>query len=215
MIYVYFGFCCRNMANVYVGFHDQRNSSRVLKPPGGGTSNIFGGEIIPDVIPQNSSRKETKHRGSSIQDVISTETVTTTVTTTSEEKSSSSTNGNVAVEEHINVCKLQNNDDVSEVVEPADYPDVAAEVTCKVEQMKIEERSSKSEMTETDAAGNTKVIFSDSNSEGSVEQNSSFKKGSSIGAILNEDEILEKKKIKGQHSPNQRVPPGGYSSGLW
>lgn len=202
------------MANVYVGFHDQRNSSRVLKPPGGGTSSIFGGEIIPDVIPQNLSRKDTKHHASSIQDVISTETVTTTVTT-SEEKSSSSTNGNVAVEEHINVCKLENNDDVSEVVQQTDYPDVAAEVTCKVEQMKIEERSSKSEMTETDAAGNTKVIFSDSNSEGSVEQNSSFKKGSSIGAILNEDELLEKKKIKGQHSPNQRVPPGGYSSGLW
>ncbi|KAJ8927524.1 hypothetical protein NQ314_019999 [Rhamnusium bicolor] len=30
------------MANVFVGFHDQRNSSRVLKPPGGGTSDIFG-----------------------------------------------------------------------------------------------------------------------------------------------------------------------------
>ncbi|CAG9762115.1 unnamed protein product [Ceutorhynchus assimilis] len=170
------------MANVYVGFHDQRNSSRVLKPPGGGTSSIFNNDFIPDVVPKTTPVKDNaKYKTSSIQDVLQTSTKTTTTSSTT----------------------TTTNNEVNEST-----PDI----TCQVEQMKIVESSTKSEVTETDSSGNEKVIASDSKSDGSVEH--SFKKGASIGDILNQDDIMEKKKVKGSPG-HQRVPPGGYSSGLW
>lgn len=217
------------MANIYVGFHDQRSCNRILKPPGGGTSNIFGTDSVPDVVPQNSPRKENKHCSGNIQQILQTETVTTV--TTKQEKSST-TNGDVTMEEK--TCHVESNGDVSrennfhevalvpqeealvsqEVTEQQNgnsTPDVI-EVTSKVEQIRIEEKSSKSEVSETDGSGNTNVISSSANSEGSVERSSSCKKGTVIQDFLKDDDIEQKKRVKGQA---QRVPPGGYSSGLW
>ncbi|XP_066263032.1 microtubule-associated protein Jupiter-like [Euwallacea similis] len=198
------------MANVFIGFPEHRNSSRVLKPPGGETSNIFSSEIIPDVIPQK--LKEGKNRGSSIQDILRSETVTTSsISALSEEKISTTTTVNGS-----NTMTIIQESIENEVSRPGaihSIPDVAAEVTCKVEQMKIEEKSSKMEATEMDSEGNTKIVANESNSETSVEQSSNVKKGSSIGEILSQESIEEKKKVKGLPSP--RVPPGGFSSGLW
>lgn len=193
------------MANVFVGLPEHRNSSRVLKPPGGGTSNIFGTEIIPDVIPQhNRSFKEEKNRGSSIQDILRTES--------SVKQEQVCTRSSSMVVQTSTTSSSTNTSDQQTVT----LPDVAAEVTCKIEELKVEERSSSIEATETDGEGNTKVLANESNSERSVEQNSSTKKGTSIGDILNQDGLEEKKKIKGQAAQSpQRVPPGGYSSGLW
>ncbi|KAL1512932.1 hypothetical protein ABEB36_002431 [Hypothenemus hampei] len=174
------------MANVFVGFPEHRNSSRVLKPPGGGTSNIFGQDIIPDIIP----RKETKHRGSTIQDVLRTETVTNNVT-----KDEEQTHTDVLEENESG--SLKNIDSI---------PDVAAKVSREIEELKIVEKSS---IVETDSVKNTEILTT----ETVIQQNANVKKGSSIGDILNQDDILEKKKVKGQ--THQRVPPGGYSSGLW
>lgn len=199
-------FLCRtNMANVFIGLPEHRNSSRVLKPPGGGTSNIFGTEIIPDVIPQhNRSFKEEKNRGSSIQDILRTESSVT------KQEQVCTRSSSVVVQQTSTTTSSTDTADQ----EVAALPDVAAEVTCKIEELKVEERSSSIEATETDGDGNTKVLANESNSERSVEQNSSTKKGASIGDILNQEGLEEKKKIKGQVSQS-RVPPGGYSSGLW
>lgn len=203
------------MANIHVGFIDQRSCNRILKPPGGGTSNIFGTEAIPDIIPQSSPRRESKQAGT-IQNILQTETVTTV-----------STNGGTAVEQ---VCKLESSRNLStneennieeaipivtEIVQQQNgnsAPDVTLEVTSKVEQLRVEERTTKTEVSETDSSGNTNIISSNTSSEGSVEKSSSCKKGSSIEDVLKQDDIIEKKKIKGQV---HRVPPGGYSSGLW
>lgn len=212
------------MANIYVGFHDQRSCNRILKPPGGGTSNIFGTDsTIPDIIPQNSPRKENK-QADTIHQILQTETVTTV---TRKEENNSSKNAVDAVEQ--NVCKVQSNQDgitngENDLQEVALVPQeiveqnvnsttsVAVDVTSKVKQLRIEERSSATEVYETDSAGHNKVISSNTNSEGFVEKSSSCKKGSTIEDILKQDDIEEKKKVKGQV---QRVPPGGYSSGLW
>ncbi|XP_050300481.1 uncharacterized protein LOC126739000 [Anthonomus grandis grandis] len=179
------------MTHVFVGFHDQRNSSRVLKPPGGGTSNIFGGDIVPDVIP-HSPRKDVKHRESSIQEVLKTESVSTIK---SEETTTTS-----------NVVRQEEQKEEQTVAPP---PDV---ISCKIEQMTIEKKtSSKSEVSETDSDGNKTVVASEEE-----HQHSCVKKGgATIGNILSQDDIVEVKKVKGASSPGQRVPPGGYSSGLW
>lgn len=198
------------MANVFVGLPEHRNSSRVLKPPGGGTSNIFGTEIIPDVIPQhNRSFTEEKNRGSSIQDILRTES-----SVTKQEQVCTRSSSSVVVQQTSTTTSSTNTSEASDQQVVSALPDVAAEVTCKIEELKVEERSSSIEATETDGDGNTKVLANESNSERSVEQNSSTKKGTSIGDILNQDGLEEKKKIKGQVAQS-RVPPGGYSSGLW
>ncbi|XP_030762759.1 uncharacterized protein LOC115887464 [Sitophilus oryzae] len=195
------------MANVYVGFHDQRSCNRILKPPGGGTSNIFGTDlVVPDVIPNQISPKRESKQSTTIQHIIQTESSSTNTTSTTEENLNSSANIEVPRQNGTNEVTIKENG-------TSNPPDVTAVVTSKVEEMKIEERSTKSLVTETDSSGNTKVISNDSSSEGSVQLNSSFKQGSSIGDILKQDDVIEeKKKVK---SPTQRVPPGGYSSGLW
>lgn len=99
------------MAQIYVGFNDQRNSSRVLKPPGGGTSDIFGteeerGVIATMGVPQASGVETGQYRGSSIQEVLRSEAIITTVVEDSiakktTEKVSDSTIGNILSQEEI------------------------------------------------------------------------------------------------------------------
>lgn len=64
-------FCSRTMTstNFNVGMGDARNSSRVLKPPGGGHTDIFG---IYQPQDQQTPRTKHKHPKSSIGDVFST-----------------------------------------------------------------------------------------------------------------------------------------------
>ncbi|XP_076267932.1 uncharacterized protein LOC143200991 isoform X2 [Rhynchophorus ferrugineus] len=161
------------MANVYVGFHDQRSCNRILKPPGGGSSNIFGSDAIPDVVPKPSPQRLNKQAGT-IQQIIQTETV-------------------VPITKH----EVDKTVSVQEVAAPA--PDVTAVVT-QIQELHVQEVKT----TKCDATEST---------ESSTLQSSATFKGSSIGDILKQDEVTEEKRTP--KSPAQRIPPGGYSSGLW
>ncbi|XP_018579982.1 jupiter microtubule associated homolog 1 [Anoplophora glabripennis] len=152
------------MANIYVGFHDQRSSSRVLKPPGGGSSDIFG------TGPVKAKNEEIK----SAPNTPSKNDVDTKNQINPEEKSDSdSVTNNKQVEqsnsEEIKIENLSINEENGE---------------------KLEDRPSETKATS---------------------------KPDTISSIIRQDDQVEVQSpvIEPEKKTPQRVPPGGYSSGLW
>lgn len=156
------------MASINVGFMENRNRSRILKPPGGGTSDIFGTAEIQQ--PKNTSvRKEC-----AIKQIIEQKNEEIVV----EKKNS------VVVEEIIDNLKIneenenalnENKEETIEKVENGDKEIVKEEM--------IEDKTEK----KTDE-------------------------------IVKDIKVVEKKAEIPDSTPTRfknRVPPGGYSSGLW
>ncbi|CAH2007175.1 unnamed protein product [Acanthoscelides obtectus] len=174
--------------NVYVGFHDQRNSSRILKPPGGGTSDIFGTNVkkvetaakIIEETPQSPLKEIIEMPVEHVEDTTrKAEEVTTDCHDSKNGMNGDSESTKV---EDLKVEELKINEEVKE-------ENVIEEIVNKKEECKVE---SKVEITKTSKA-----------------------KVATIGSILAQDDMevqgFQKKNVK---TPN-RVPPGGYSSGLW
>lgn len=138
------------MANIYVGFHDTRNSSRVLKPPGGGSSDIFGTEI----------------------------------------KSAPSTPAKDSVDANNPIAPEEKSDSYTEVEERPDS-----------EELKIGNLSIDEENGEKDE---------DLSDEAKVD-----KKPDTISSIIRQNDNVQSPVPEPEKKTPQRVPPGGYSSGLW
>ncbi|XP_060532155.1 uncharacterized protein LOC132705539 [Cylas formicarius] len=176
------------MANVFVGFHDNRSCNRILKPPGGGTSNIFGTDRMPDVVPLTLPKLD---KASSVQETLQSEVVATTA---SLDGTAASDTKQQAAEEMV--------------------PDVVAATTDNIGSLQIQESrddSTTTKSTEIDSVVTSSVVTR------TVEVKSASK-SSTIADVLKQEgvavedvDLAKKPKIK---SPN-RVPPGGYSSGLW
>lgn len=149
------------MANIYVGFHDQRNSSRVLKPPGGGSSDIFGTDAFKIKNEEVNSAPSTPAKGD----------VDSKNQNTPEDKSDSNNVDNTK-EEHSN----------------SDGP--------KIENLSINEEN---EEKQEDASGEAK----------------GEKKPDTISSIIRQDDKVQSSGTESEKKTPQRVPPGGYSSGLW
>ncbi|VEN45134.1 unnamed protein product [Callosobruchus maculatus] len=181
------------MTNVFVGFHDQRSCSRILKPPGGGTSDIFGTNIrkteIPAKIEETPAKVVEEAPETPSDEVIEKPVEPVEVTPPQKEE---------PAPDHHDSKNGMNGD--SETAKPEDLKveelsikedKITAEIVNRKEECKIETHSEESR---------TKV---------------SKQKIDTIGSILQQDDIevagVQKKTVK---SPN-RVPPGGYSSGLW
>nr|CAI5864775.1 unnamed protein product [Callosobruchus analis] len=180
------------MTNVFVGFHDQRSCSRILKPPGGGTSDIFGTNIRKTETPSKDIEEtptKAPQTPEAIEKPIEPVEVTQPQTDQSATDSHDSKNGmngdaQIAKPEDLKVEELSLKEEIKE-------DKITAEIVNRKEECKIETHTEESR---------TKL---------------SKQKIDTIGSILQQDDIevgsVQKKNVK---SPN-RVPPGGYSSGLW
>nr|CAH7766385.1 unnamed protein product [Callosobruchus chinensis] len=182
------------MTNVFVGFHDQRSCSRILKPPGGGTSDIFGTNIQKIETPVKDIEEtpaKVVEEAPQVPEVIekpveAVEVVQIEQSVTDSHDSKNGMNGDseTAKPEDLKVAELSIHEEIKE-------DKITAEIVNRKEECKIETHSEESR---------TKV---------------SKQKIDTIGSILQQDDIqvagVQKKNVK---SPN-RVPPGGYSSGLW
>lgn len=162
--------------NVNVGFIDDRNSSRVLKPPGGGTSDIFGTRYekpAPQKVTsaeaqvENKVEEVSKENGKSVDDTVK------------NNENNKEANGDVANEE------VKSN---GTKIEEIKTEEVTVEETTVAEQ-KIEE-----------------LKIEDSKSEEKSEQ--------SVGKSVYNNIIQEPDNTPKKPS-GKRVPPGGFSSGLW
>lgn len=144
------------MANIYVGFHDQRSCNRILKPPGGGTSNIFGTDPPP-------AKKEDSK---SIPGTPTKETVEETKT------------------EEPQVEKCEAGDGNGENQEP------------QLENLSIADENGEKQETEP--------------SEKRAEP-----RQDTISSIIRQNDKIESPVVETEKKSAHRVPPGGFSSGLW
>lgn len=161
------------MTNIFVGFHDQRSCNRILKPPGGGTSDIF---YSPDFI-----------KPKKIEQVA--EIIITPEVKISELEPLAvvpSTNGDTAIKEIENPQEINNRSDT-------------------IEETKMQALSISNDNTITTNVEESK----------SVHVTVTKSKTESVSSLIQQNEsVVDSPKKAAVRSPN-RVPPGGYSSGLW
>lgn len=163
------------MANIFVGFHDRKSSSRILKPPGGGTSDIFNTSAT-----EKTNEHSTPFVGIMPSSPPTTEDISRPLNGTE--------NKTPLEEKEIN---LQNGDNVSDNTECP-----------KIETLSIVDGNQSEE---------TQEKYSEEKKE--VEVNNT--KTESISSIIHENQQKEVKVTTPERKVGQRVPPGGYSSGLW
>lgn len=174
------------MANIFVGFHDRKSSSRILKPPGGGTSDIFNTSVTEPVSPKVKSASS---------EVIQ---ETTPVST--------------PIKEEL-LCPINGTDikTVVDTVETEIYHHNGDTVADSVKIPKIEALS----MIEENQKEEVQVNSGETKNE-TVEVTTT--KSENVSSLIHEHqhkEVKETKVITPERKIGQRVPPGGYSSGLW
>lgn len=164
------------MANIFVGFHDRKSSSRILKPPGGGTSDIFNTAV---------TEKKPEFNNLKSSDPVTITNISPTTTPTKEELPCP-LNGSATKEDQQNGDKNESNTE-----------------TPKIETLNIIDQCQKEESQDTKVDGNQcKVEEQDVKTE-------------SISSLIHENQHKEVKVTTPEKKVYQRVPPGGYSSGLW
>lgn len=169
------------MANIYVGFHDRKSCNRILKPPGGGTSDIFNTSLGEKVVESDNAKST----------LLLSET--TPIIATEENNVDCPVNGTDIKTSDGKIGTEENQPSCVNVPDNSEDP--------KIETLNISDENNKDEAQEkTD----DKKDIAEVNSP----------KSESISSVIHENQHKEKvttpeKKI------GQRVPPGGYSSGLW
>lgn len=172
------------MANIYVGFHDRKSCNRILKPPGGGTSDIFN--TSSEVANEPVKVKDTST-------VISPET--TPSSTPIKEEPSCPLNGMDSKNVESNVQQFvqdQNSNKFSENIETPNVETLSINDENKneeVQQKSVEEKSENIEVKKTQSE--------------------------SISCLIHDNNHKEIKVTTPEKKASHRVPPGGYSSGLW
>lgn len=166
------------MAHVNIGFTDNRNSSRVLKPPGGDTSDIFG-------VKELQRAEEVKRMKCDAVDTVA-----------------------------VPVAASQNNNNNNETEIKT------IEIIEGGEEEKPEKEEVKKDSSNGEEVNNLEIdklsVVEETNST-NIEKTSEVIKQNSIKEILIETHtaVTETNGNGAIKRTKNRIPPGGYSSGLW
>lgn len=188
------------MGSINIGFTDNRNSSRILKPPGGDTSDIFGVRELKkaeDVkLKSKADAEEVKVNGNAKneEDVKNSEKVAQP-----ESQKPTEAAKNEKVEEKIDSIEEKENK-----IENVEIGNVEKNTNDKADTSNDEKKSENAEKEKMDNKNTEK-------SPETIKDILTEKPQTNGTAATNEES-----KINGAvKRTKNRIPPGGYSSGLW
>lgn len=171
------------MANVYVGFHDRKSCSRILKPPGGGTSDIFNTSLEETSPAKTNNRSVTSPN----KEPIATENVTKVETNGTEHKEN---------KELVEPTPKETQQEEKLEIQPEEI---------KIDSLTISEKIN--EETKEEKKGDSETDTTQENATKSTTE--------TLSSIVHRSEQSEIKTTVTEKRNKHRVPPGGYSSGLW